>query len=304
MYNNKLLIIMYTISKQVAYAIFLLIILTTTASFAQTAYKPDGLVQKVISGTQIDFASVTVKDNEGKALEIMTVIPMIQSGNFSIETYVDEQDQVKEIVLRPSQSGMTVFTTVTDSGQTPSHPLKDELENIRIKDQALRMLLGCVSQTFSNNANAEEYNKYFRSLINQEDNKNQERVIQIIDEHGWLGTTQVGFLANNALFLVIQHASVEIQEKYFSLLKESAEQGESRLADMALMDDRIRMYRKQKQLYGSQTTYVNGKHYVWPIEDPQNVDERRKSVQLPPLADYLKLAGLGYPQDELPAELF
>ena len=116
--------------------------------------------------------------------------------------------------------------------------------------------------------------------------------------------SRIGELANSALFLVIQHASVEMQEKYFPMLKESAEKGESKLSDMALMDDRIRMYRKKKQLYGSQTTTVNGKNYVWPIEDPQNVDERRKSVQLPPLADYLKLGRLSYPQDELPAELF
>jgi len=87
-------------------------------------------------------------------------------------------------------------------------------------------------------------------------------------------------------------------------LKESAEKGESPLADMALMDDRIRMRRKMKQLYGSQTVSINGKQYVWPIEDAQNVDERRKSVQLPPLADYLRILGLSYPQDELPKELF
>jgi len=54
------------------------------------------------------------------------------------------------------------------------------------------------------------------------------------------------------------------------------------------MDDRISMFRKTKQLYGSQTISINGKMYVWSIEDAKNVDERRKSVQLPPLADYLK----------------
>ena len=138
----------------------------------------------------------------------------------------------------------------------------------------------------------------------QEDKKNQDQVIKIIDENGWLGISQVGVLANNALFLVIQHAPVEIQEKYFPLLKESAEQGESRLADMALMDDRIRMYHKTKQLYGSQTITIEGKHYVWPIEDAQNVDERRRNVQLSSLANYLNSMGLRYPQDELPAELF
>ena len=282
----------------------MILLFSTAISVAQTAYQPDGLVKKTISGIQMDLASVTIKDNDGKVVDESTAVSMLQSGKYSMETYVDEQERVKEIVLRPDQTAKSVFTLTTDNQQISANPLKDELENIRIKDQALRMLLGCIPQTFGSNADAEKYNKYLWTLINQEDSKNQEQVIKIIDEHGWLGISQVDFFANNALFLVIQHAPVEIQEKYFPLLKESAEKGESKLADMALMDDRIRMRRKKKQLYGSQTITINGKNYVWPIEDAQNVNERRKSVQLPPLAGYLKSFGLTYPQDELPAELF
>ena len=198
-----------------------------------------------------------------------------------------------------------LLSTTMSVAQTAYQPneLKSELENIRIKDQTLRMLLGCAMETFRGSSDSEEY-KYLILLIAQEDKKNQEQAVKIIEENGWPGISQVGVRANNALFLVIQHASVEMQEKYFPLLKESAEQGESALADMALMDDRIRMRRKMKQLYGSQTVNIKGKAYVWPIEDAQNVDERRKSVQLPPLADYLKIIGLSYPQDELPEELF
>ena len=295
---------MNIVSKLSFCTLFFCLMFSKTILVAQTAYQPDGLVKKIITGIQVDFASVTIKDNEGKILDTQTVIQMMQSKKYSLETYVDEQDTIKEIVLRPNQNITTTIITVTDDTKPELNDMKDELEKIRIEDQALRMLFSCFSNTFSSNADSEKYRSYFVSLMNQEDNKNQERVIKIIDEHGWLGISQVGFLANNALFLVIQHASIEIQEKYFPLLKESAEKGESTLADMALMDDRIRMRRNKKQLYGSQTTVVNGKTYIWPIEDAQNVDERRKSVQLPPLADYLKIGGLNYPQDELPAELF
>jgi len=294
---------MNIVSKQIFCSIFFCFLFSTTILVAQTAYQPDGLVKKTITGIQMDLTSVTIKDNDGKVLEVSTVLPMIQSGKYNVETYVDEQERVKEIVLRPSQIAMSVFTSTIDDQQISANPLKDELENIRIKDQALRRLLGCINQTFGSNAD-EEYSKYLWTIINQEDSINQKQVIKIIDEHGWLGISQVGFLANNALFLVIQHASVETQEKYFPLLKESAEKGESNLADMALMDDRIRVRNKKKQLFGSQTININGRHYVYPIEDAHNVDERRKNVQLPPLADYLKFFGLTYPQDELPAELF
>jgi hypothetical protein len=266
---------------------------------AQTVYQPEGLVKKTPIGIQIDLESVTIKDNDGKLLDVLTVSQMLQSGKYSFEMYADEQDRIKEVVLRPKPDGVVAQVYI----QPAENDLMKELENIRMKDQSLRMLLGCILNTFGNNSEAEGY-KYLLSLMSLEDKKNQERVIQIIEQHGWLGISQVGMMANNALFLVIQHASVELQEKYFPLLKESAENGESRPADMALMDDRIRMHRKQKQLYGSQATTINGKTYIWPIEDAANVDERRRSVELPPLADYLKLTGLSYPQDELPPELF
>jgi hypothetical protein len=281
-------------------AIICCMMFSATILVAQTAYQPGGLVKKTIKGIQIDLASVTLKDNEGHILDLPTVSSMLQSGKYSMETYVDEQDNVKEIVLREG-GGAVPFTV---NRQAPESALKEELEKLRVRDQALRSLImrgGCIEQTYG--ANSEE-SKYLWQLIAQEDKKNQEQAVKIIEENGWPGISQVGFMANNALFLVIQHAPAEIQEKYFPLLKESAEKGESRLADMALMDDRIRMRRKMKQLYGSQTTTIDGKNYVWPIEDAKNVDERRKSVQLQPLADYLNQMGLSYPQDELPPELF
>jgi len=292
---------MNIVSKRLFCAIFFCLMFVKTILVAQVAYQPDGLVKKVITGIQIDLASVTVKDNDGKILDVPTTFQMVQSGKYSMETYVDEQDRIKEVVLRAKQN---VEQAIITGDKKPSLTvLREELEGIRVKDQALRMLLGCILNTFGGNSDSEGY-KYLMLLMTQEDKKNQENVIKIIDEYGWLGISQVGEIANNALFLVIQHSSVEMQEKYFPLLKESAEKGESRLADMALMDDRIRMHRKKKQLYGSQTTSVNGKTYVWPIEDAANVDERRKNVQLLPLTDYLKLMGLSYPQDELPSELF
>ena len=61
--------------------------------------------------------------------------------------------------------------------------LKEELESIRIKDQALRMFLGCILNTFGGNSGSEEY-KYLILLMNQEDKKNQEQVTNMIDEHG------------------------------------------------------------------------------------------------------------------------
>ena len=101
----------------------------------------------------------------------------------------------------------------------------------------------------------------------------------------------VGKKANNAAFLILQHADTKLQKKYFPLLKEAAAKKEANPADAAMMEDRILMADGKKQIYGTQLTINDQtkKWTVYQIEDEQNVDARRASVGLPPMAEYLKL---------------
>ena len=67
-----------------------------------------------------------------------------------------------------------------------------------------------------------------------------------------------------------------------------------------MLEDRILTRGGMKQRYGTQVTAgADGVPRVDPIEDPANVDERRASVGLPPMQDYLKLleAQIGAPID-------
>ena len=103
----------------------------------------------------------------------------------------------------------------------------------------------------------------------------------IIDQYGWLGKSEVGDEANRALFLTIQHAqNNSAREKYFPLLKASAEAGESDLSAMATMQDRILVEQGEKQRYGTQSRMVNGQQELYPVEDPDELNKRRKKVGL------------------------
>lgn len=107
------------------------------------------------------------------------------------------------------------------------------------------------------------------------------RATNIIETSGWLGKSQIGEIANRALFLIIQHAPEnETRKKYFPLLKESVNKKESDLADMATMKDRILIQDGEKQIYGTQSKMVDGQLVPYPIADPKNVNKRRKSVGL------------------------
>lgn len=113
------------------------------------------------------------------------------------------------------------------------------------------------------------------------------RLQQIVDQlGGWPGKSLVGMDGSNAAWLIAQHGGREFLHEMLPLMKKAAESGELPPASYALSEDRVRIQDGKKQLYGSQFNTRNGKCEPLPIEDPEHVDERRKSVGLDPLSDY------------------
>ena len=166
-------------------------------------------------------------------------------------------------------------------------PLKAQLDAIRVKDQVLRQLIDEAEEKFGRDS---EEMTYFWDLIQEQDSINELAVLKIIDERGWPGSSLVGNNANTTVWLVIQHAPLETQEKYLPLLKESVKKGESRGSNLALLEDRIEVRNKRPQIYGSQISMnkETNKYEISNLLDPENVDKRRAEVGLGPLANYVK----------------
>jgi hypothetical protein len=163
--------------------------------------------------------------------------------------------------------------------------LKIRLESIRTKDQTLRLILPELENRFGKDS---EEIKYIWTLIHFQDSINEIDVTRIIDSHGWLGTNRIGELANQTLWLVIQHAPIELQEKYIPYLRTSVKNGESEGWYLAFLEDRIAMRNGEKQIYGTQSTFnkKTGKNHIYPIQNSDNVNERRKEIGLDAIEEY------------------
>jgi hypothetical protein len=61
-------------------------------------------------------------------------------------------------------------------------------------------------------------------------------------------------------------------------------EGEIRLGDLAMLEDRVRVHEGKPQRYGGNFDLKTMQ--PTPIEDPEHVDERRAQMHLMPLADY------------------
>lgn len=175
--------------------------------------------------------------------------------------------------------------------------LKKELELIGIEDQTLRLLLPEVMERFGHESG--EY-KYIWSLIHHQDSISIKKLTKIVDAHGWLGKSRVGSTANQAIWLTVQHADLEIQEKYLPLLKESVAQGESEGWNLAFLQDRVLMRKGQKQIYGTQSIWDNTlkKNKIYPISDLKNVNKRRAKLGLETIEAYVESNGYVFDQKE------
>jgi hypothetical protein len=177
--------------------------------------------------------------------------------------------------------------------------LEAELLKMEVEDQRYRGIIEAEAIKMSSAGTSKASDEFITAVKNQDeiDRRNMTRLEEIIKQQGWPGKSLVGEEASKAAFLILQHSDLQHQEKYLPLLKEAAKKGEARPADVAMLEDRILIRRGKKQVYGTQIhsgADTGGKLVLDPIEDEEHVDERRASVGLMPLKEYLKHFGMEY----------
>ncbi len=176
-------------------------------------------------------------------------------------------------------------------------PLVAILDTIFQEDQKYRLQLNEIAEKYG--YESEEMQAQWK-IIMEKDSLNLIEVTKILDERGWLGKEVVGNQGNSTLFLVIQHADIETQEKYLPMMREAVKKGNARAADLALLEDRVSLRRGEKQIYGSQVSRdpETGEYYVLPLIDPDHVDQRRAEVGLGLLQDYISNWGMTWDVEE------
>lgn len=176
-----------------------------------------------------------------------------------------------------------VYTTPTEYNSVREH-----LEALYDADQGIRNEWTAIEKQYK--PESTEYKEFLKKWV-LTDKENLFQVQQILDENGWLGKDDVGIKANAALFLVIQHAELDTQKKYLPMMTQAVKDKKANGQDLALLEDRIAMREKRKQVYGSQTLSIDGSEYIlWPVEDIDQVNERRKAVGLKQtLEEYMEL---------------
>lgn len=171
-------------------------------------------------------------------------------------------------------------------GVSSNQNLEEILQTVYDRDQAIRQEFLKVDQS-----NPEDIFRMYNKM-DSIDKLNQGLVFNILDSIGW--PQNLSDVANNAIFLTIDHAKLDSQEKYFPLVEEQMKQGNISKSSYATLLDRILMLSGKEQIYGTQTRSKNQKKkddaiYIWPIQDAQKIDSLRNEMELMPLEMYIQI---------------
>lgn len=173
-----------------------------------------------------------------------------------------------------------------------NQPLKQQLQTIYTTDQQPRSRVDSIQRAFG--LGSPQWQVLWQE-IHKIDSINLSKVEGIIQQYGYPGKSLVGAKQGNTVWLIIQHSPLTTQEKYLPILQRAADEGEMAKANMALLIDRIRVNKGQKQLYGTQVKIdATGQKSFDAIEDEKNVDKRRAEVGLGSLGEYAKQYGFEY----------
>lgn len=161
--------------------------------------------------------------------------------------------------------------------------LANELEKMAEIDQ----IAAYIPQGKYKELSESEWN-YFRDSVFT---ANQKRVGEIFAEYGFIGFDLAGESGSRNFWMIVQHSdhNPEFQKEVLKEMKKEVDKQNAISSDYGFLFDRVNLNTGQSQIYGTQVTYNmnNGQAYPKKLEDSINVNQRRKSIGLEPIEEYL-----------------
>lgn len=112
----------------------------------------------------------------------------------------------------------------------------------------------------------------------------------LVMEVGWIDVERFGYATANAAFFIAHHSSdLPLMMAALPGVEKDALSGRTEGEDYALLFDRVQLALGKKQRYGTQVGFDSANRaFVLSIEDPGGVGQRRESLGMMPLRDYVR----------------
>jgi hypothetical protein len=270
--------------------IYLLTVLLIASCNNDKKIVPDNL-RKLSEKEQIEIAekrmnynydTVVYKNEAGETITADSIAKISTDENFASDVYLNKSNEPEIIIIRRATEHDKDFRS-----QIVEIYNQEVVEPVLIIDIDCAQIKEILIEVYSLDQNMRMDGSPFDPSIDRE---NLVKVISLIENCGMPTLENVNKKELLAIWLVFQHADNYHRKKYLPQLKKSAENGDLRKSEMALMEDRILMDDRKPQIYGSQITDNEERNgwMLYDLENPESVDRRRADVGLEPLNEYVK----------------
>ncbi|HKL91029.1 MAG TPA: DUF6624 domain-containing protein [Allomuricauda sp.] len=270
--------------KYQIYIYSLLIVLLSSCNNGE--YKPEGLTK--LSDTELierakqkkfpEIKTLVFKNEKGEILSLDSIQKIQNPDEWTTDSYVDENGDVKELILRKATAEDKKLQERIQKAFEYQPPIElvdvdctkkqEILQEVFESDQSMRTNDGTIKPEI--------------------DRQNLTTVISLIEKCGMPTLNEVDDIQMSAIWVVFQHGDNANRKKYLPLLEQSAKNGDLKATQIAMMKDRTLMMDGEPQVYGTQVTKNGNEWVLYKLSNPETVNKRRAEMGFGPLQDYLE----------------
>ena len=264
---------------KITFLFFSLIIIACNSSPTLMKMSDKEYVKRALKNDFPSPDSIIIKDILGNIMTKDEMIIAYEQGGLTTDFYKNKKGDIVEVVVRKSTIADQDLEAQINKKLNAAPPVtvsQIDCENVNsLLDEAYRR--------------DQEIRKEGVDYDGMVDHKNLELVISI-DQVCGLPKGIENEKQINIIWLVIQHSKAEYRKRYINYFVDANEDGAIDPGSIALMMDRMAMDDGKPQIYGSQLLGDN----LYNLRDASTVDQRRASVGLEPLKEYLNRFGVSF----------
>jgi len=163
----------------------------------------------------------------------------------------------------------------------PPASVREQLERMGRLDQVGRWAIGDIDFSHLTLDQGQRVHEALGAAIKPIDQANVAALLTIMPEEGWFTISEIGWEASAAAFHIVQHSDLGLQKRVLPRIEPLVASGEIEGNDYAAMFDRVAISEGRPQRYGSQFRCVQGKLESYPIENIEQAEELRHSLNFP-----------------------
>lgn len=222
----------------------------------------------------------------------ITEIELIRSQFSGLDDFRRHLDASAKLIGAVDLTQNVLDSKISQANADPA----TKLVLLSTRDQIVRSIYVTVSSdavTFEIDAKARAAALLWLKLrAVQNDIEASAYVEALLDQYGWERIRNFGELGLDAAWLLVQHADrrPSLQVRVLDAMS-NHQPREVSASQYAMLYDRVQLALGYPQYYGTQIGCIGGSTQPVNLIDPENVDERRRTIQLPPIEEYIRIVG-------------